>query len=89
MQLPLSWLRQFCNPELTDADLGEKLTMAGLELEELEPAAPAFSQVCIGEIKQCEPHPDADRLRVCQVDAGTGALLQIVCVKTQLLTILV
>ena len=79
MQLPLSWLRQFCNPSLTDAELGETLTMAGLELEELQTAAPAFSQVLIGEIKHCEQHPDADRLRVCQVDTGTGSLLQIVC----------
>ncbi len=79
MQLPLSWLRQFCNPELSDIQLGEKLTMAGLELEELQAAAPAFSQVLIGEIQACEQHPDADRLRVCQVDAGTGKLLQIVC----------
>jgi len=79
MQLPLSWLRQFCNPSLTDAELGATLTMAGLELEELQAAAPAFSQVLIGEIKNCEQHPDADRLRVCQVDAGTGNLLQIVC----------
>jgi phenylalanyl-tRNA synthetase beta chain len=79
MQLPLSWLRQFCNPDLSDAELGEKLTMAGLELEELRAAAPAFSQVLVGEIQACAPHPDADRLRVCQVDADTGNLLQIVC----------
>ena len=79
MQLPLSWLRQFCNPALSDAQLGASLTMAGLELEELHPAAPAFSQVVIGEIQTCEKHPDADRLRVCQVDAGSGRLLQIVC----------
>lgn len=79
MQLPLSWLRQFCNPAITNAQLGDTLTMAGLELEDLRPAAPAFSQVLIGQIKACEKHPDADRLRVCQVDAGTGSLLQIVC----------
>ena len=79
MQLPLSWLRQFANPALSDAELGEKLTMAGLELEELQAAAPAFSQVLIGEIQACEQHPDADRLRVCQVSVGADAPLQIVC----------
>ena len=79
MQLPLSWLRQFCNPALSDAQLGDILTMAGLELEDLHPVAPAFSQVLIGEIQVCDKHPDADRLRVCQVDVGTGHLLQIVC----------
>ena len=79
MQLPFFWLRQFCNPALSDVELGDSLTMAGLELEELHPAAPTFSQVLIGEIQACEQHPDADRLRVCQVDAGTGSLLQIVC----------
>ena len=79
MQLSVSWLRQFCNPSLSNTELGEQLTMAGLELEECSPAAPLFTGVVIGEIKACEKHPDADRLRVCQVDLGAAALLQIVC----------
>ena len=53
--------------------------MAGLEVEELRPVAPPFSQVVVGEIKEAVPHPDADRLRVCQVDVGQGAWLNIVC----------
>ena len=84
MQFPESWLREFCNPPLTTQQLADKLTMAGLEVEELTPVAPAFSSVVVGEIKACEQHPNADRLRVCQVDVGLvadgkPALLNIVC----------
>ena len=79
MQFPESWLREFCNPALTTQELADKLTMAGLEVEELTPVAPAFSHVVVGEIKECVQHPNADRLRVCQVDVGQAALLNIVC----------
>ncbi len=79
MQFPESWLREFCNPQLTTQQLADALTMAGLEVEDTASAAPPFSGVVVGEIRACEQHPDADRLRVCQVDAGTGALLNIVC----------
>jgi phenylalanyl-tRNA synthetase beta chain len=79
MQFPESWLREFCNPPLTTQQLADALTMAGLEVEETKTAAPPFSNVVIGEIMACEQHPNADRLRVCQVDAGQGALLNIVC----------
>ena len=79
MQFPESWLREFCNPPLTTQELADTLTMAGLEVEELAPVAPPFTKIVIGEIKEAVPHPDADRLRVCQVDVGQGALLNIVC----------
>jgi phenylalanyl-tRNA synthetase beta chain len=79
MQFPESWLREFCNPPLNTEQLAETLTMAGLEVEELQPVAPPFSNVVIGEIKSAEQHPNADRLRVCQVDVGQSALLSIVC----------
>ena len=79
MQFPESWLRQFCNPSLSTAQLADTLTMAGLEVEELRPVAPPFTSIVVAEIKEAEQHPDADRLRVCKVDAGTGELLQIVC----------
>jgi phenylalanyl-tRNA synthetase beta chain len=79
MQFPESWLREFCNPDLTTAQLAETLTMAGLEVEELEPVAPPFSKVVVGEIKTAAQHPNADRLRVCEVDVGQGSLLSIVC----------
>jgi phenylalanyl-tRNA synthetase beta chain len=79
MQFPESWLREFCNPPLSTQQLADALTMAGLEVEDIASAAPPFSGVVVGEIKECAQHPDADRLRVCQVDAGTGTLLNIVC----------
>ncbi|WP_085315036.1 phenylalanine--tRNA ligase subunit beta [Derxia lacustris] len=79
MQFSESWLRSFVNPSVTTAELSHLLTMAGLEVEEERRAAPPFSKIVVGEIKTIEKHPDADKLRICQVDAGTGALLQIVC----------
>jgi phenylalanyl-tRNA synthetase beta chain len=79
MQFPESWLREFCNPPLTTQQLADTLTMAGLEVEELEPVAPPFTHIMVGEIKEAVQHPNADRLRVCQVDVGQGSLLNIVC----------
>jgi phenylalanyl-tRNA synthetase beta chain len=79
MQFPESWLLEFCNPSLTTQQLADTLTMAGLEVEELEPVAPPFTKIVVGEIKEAVQHPNADRLRVCQVDVGQGTLLNIVC----------
>jgi phenylalanyl-tRNA synthetase beta chain len=79
MQFPESWLREFCNPPLSTQQIAETLTMGGLEVEDLHPVAPPFQKVLVGEIKECVQHPNADRLRVCQVDVGQGALLNIVC----------
>ena len=79
MQFPESWLREFCNPPLSTQALADTLTMAGLEVEELQAVAPPFTGIVVGEIKEAVQHPDADRLRVCQVDVGQGALLNIVC----------
>jgi phenylalanyl-tRNA synthetase beta chain len=79
MQFPESWLREFCNPPLTTQQVADTLTMGGLEVEELRPVAPPFTRIVVGEIKEVAQHPNADRLRVCQVDAGQGALLNIVC----------
>ena len=79
MQFPESWLREFCNPPLNTQQLADVLTMAGLEVEELHPVAPPFTRIVVGEIREAVQHPNADRLRVCQVDVGQGALLNIVC----------
>ena len=79
MQFPESWLREFCNPPLSTTELADTLTMAGLEVEDLKPVAPAFTKVVVGQILSAEQHPNADRLRVCQVDVGQGASLNIVC----------
>ncbi|QID17405.1 phenylalanine--tRNA ligase subunit beta [Nitrogeniibacter mangrovi] len=73
------WLRTLVDPALDTEGLGHLLTMAGLEVEEIKPAAAAFSSVVVGHILSTEKHPDADRLKVCQVDAGQGEPLQIVC----------
>lgn len=79
MQFPESWLRTFCNPDLTTQQLADLLTMAGLEVEELQPVAPHFTGVIVAQVLEITKHPDADRLNVCKVDAGTGEVLQIVC----------
>ena len=79
MQFSESWLRQYVNPSLGSEALGHAMTMAGLEVEEQHSVAPAFTKIVVAEILSAEQHPDADRLRVCKVDAGTGQELQIVC----------
>ena len=81
MQFSESWLRSFCNPSLTTDELAHALTMAGLEVEEVTPAAPPFSKIVVGEIVTREKHPNADRLSVCTVNVGehSTAPLQIVC----------
>ena len=79
MQFSESWLRQYVNPSLDSNALGHAMTMAGLEVEEQHSVAPAFTKIVVAQILSAEQHPDADRLRVCKVDAGTGQELQIVC----------
>jgi len=72
MQFPESWLRTFVDPQLTTEELSHALTMAGLEVEDLRPAAPPTSKIVVGRVLEVVKHPDADKLNVCQVDAGTG-----------------
>ncbi|MCF7530440.1 phenylalanine--tRNA ligase subunit beta [Neisseria lisongii] len=79
MQFSYSWLKTQADPKLSADELAHLLTMAGLEVEETETAAPAFSGVVVAEVKSVEKHPDADRLNVTQVDVGQGELVQIVC----------
>src|SRR5512141_305892 len=79
MRFSERWLRTMVDPALDTAALCEKLTMAGLEVEDIEAAAPPFSGVVVGRIDRVDPHPNADRLRVCVVDVGTPERLQIVC----------
>ncbi|MFM8247489.1 MAG: phenylalanine--tRNA ligase subunit beta, partial [Burkholderiaceae bacterium] len=79
MQFSEHWLRTLVDPTLNSDELAHLLTMAGLEVEEVEPVVPPFTHVVVAQVMQVEPHPNADRLRVCQVDAGTGTLLNIVC----------
>ena len=79
MQISLAWLRSYVDPAINTDELVEQLTMAGLEIGSVEPAAAQFSGVVIGEVIAVQQHPDADRLRVCQVNVGTDEALQIVC----------
>lgn len=79
MKFSESWLRQFVNPDLSSEALAELLTMAGLEVEERGPVAPPFNNVVVGHVLSVTKHPDADRLNVCEVDAGEGVPRQIVC----------
>jgi phenylalanyl-tRNA synthetase beta chain len=67
------------DPAVDTAGLCERLTMAGLEVESSMPAAPPFTGVVVGRIDRVDPHPGADRLRVCIVDVGAAAPLRIVC----------
>ncbi|TAL81797.1 MAG: phenylalanine--tRNA ligase subunit beta [Candidimonas sp.] len=79
MQFPESWLRTLVNPDIDTQALSHLLTMAGLEVEDTCPAAPPFSGVVVARITAIAPHPNADKLQICQVDDGTGTPLQIVC----------
>jgi phenylalanyl-tRNA synthetase beta chain len=79
MQFSEHWLRTMTDPAMTSDELSHLLTMAGLEVEDVEPVAPPFNNVVVAQVMQVEKHPDADRLNVCKVDAGTGTLLNIVC----------
>lgn len=74
-----SWLREFVNPPVSTEELAESLTMAGLEVESIQKVAPEFSGVVIAEIVSIVQHPNADKLRICQVDYGKGETIQIVC----------
>lgn len=62
MQFSENWLRTFVNPKLSTDELGHAMTMAGLEVEEQQPAGVIFSRVVIAEILEANKHPDADRL---------------------------
>ena len=79
MQFSEQWLRMYVNPPIGTDELAHRLTMAGLEVEANEPVAPPFSQVVVARVLAVAKHPAADKLTVCQVDAGTGTALAIVC----------
>ena len=79
MKISEQWLRQWVNPTNTSEQLAEQLTMAGLEIDDRYAVARAFSGVVVGEVISVEQHPDADKLRVTQVNIGDAEPLQIVC----------
>jgi len=79
MRLADDWLKEWVEPVPPVVELAHTLTMGGLEVDGIEPAAPSFQGVIVGRIVAIAPHPQADRLRVCEVDAGAAEPLQIVC----------
>ncbi len=79
MQVSESWLRTLVNPSLDSEALSHLLTMAGLEVEEMQPVAARFEKVVVARLLSVEKHPDADKLKLCKVDVGQGEVLQIVC----------
>ena len=79
MKISENWLRTWVNPAIDSETLSDQLTMLGLEVDDLSPAAKSFTGVVVGEVLTVEQHPDADRLRVTTVNIGSGEPLQIVC----------
>ena len=78
MKFSENWLREWVNPKISTEELVAQLTMAGLEVDSVEPAANKFTGVIVGEVLSVEKHPDADKLNVCQVSSGKKNF-QVVC----------
>ncbi len=79
MRVSLSWLKDYIPIDTEPEVIAEKLTMAGLEVESVEKRYHYLDRVVVAKVESVRPHPNADKLSVCRVDAGTGQLLQIVC----------
>ena len=83
MKFSESWLREWVNPTLSSDELAHQITMAGLEVDAIDPVAGAFSGVVVGEVVECGQHPDADKLQVTKINVGSastdGELIDIVC----------
>lgn len=79
MKFSEQWLREWIDPSVDTQALAEQLTMMGLEVDGIHPAAENFSKVVVGHVLEAKQHPNADRLRVCQVDVGQSKPLSIVC----------
>ena len=79
MNISTRWIREWASPDVSDSELSETLTMAGLEVDRIAPVAPHFEGLVVGQVVSCEKHPDADKLSLCQVNIGSGSNLQIIC----------
>jgi len=79
MKFSEAWLREWVNPDVTTSELSDQLSMAGLEVDSVNPVAPLFEGVLVGEVLSIEAHPDAQKLRVCTVDVAGDENLSIVC----------
>ena len=78
MKFTLSWLKDHLETDASLEEITDRLTMLGLEVEEVVDRAAAFAAFKSALVVEAKPHPDADRLQVCTVDTGTGKL-QVVC----------
>jgi phenylalanyl-tRNA synthetase beta chain len=78
MKVSENWLREWVSPSIATEEIASQLTMAGLEVDGIEDLTPSFSKVVVGEITAIEQHPNADKLRVCQVNDGES-VSQVVC----------
>ena len=79
MQFSEQWLREWVNPSENSQELVDKLTMAGLEVDGLSPVAGEFSNILVAEVLSTKPHPEADKLTLCEVSVGKAEHLQIIC----------
>jgi len=79
MQFSEAWLRELANPPMDTAALVEQITMAGLEVDSVNPAAAEFSGVVVAQVESMSAHPNADKLRICLVNVGAEEPIQIVC----------
>ena len=79
MKVSEQWLRQWVDVAQDVQAIADQITMAGLEVDAVEPVSAPFSGVVVAQVKEAVQHPDADRLRVCQLDDGSGQLQQVVC----------
>jgi len=78
MKISVNWLRQYVETDLSDTDIAEKLTLLGLEVEEIEKTGHYFEKMVVGHVDKVRPHPNADKLQICDVNIGSG-VSQIIC----------
>lgn len=86
MKFSENWLREFINPPLSTEQLIEQLTMLGLEVDALQVAAPPLKHVTVAQVLEIKPHPNADKLNICDVDDGSGTVFQVICGATNVKT---
>lgn len=79
MKVSELWLREWVNPSLDEQQLAALLTMAGLEIDAVSPVAGEFNGVVVGHVINTKPHPQADKLTLCEVNAGSDQILKVVC----------
>jgi len=79
VKISYSWMSEFTPLSAAPAEIAWRLTLAGLEVESMQPVAPPFSGVVVGEVLDCAPHPEADKLSVCEVTTDGADRLQIIC----------